>query len=119
MSLQDAQKALAMVQRAKARGRAADITFTLRIEGEYDPNEGETSLTLEWSGLAVVLPVSAQGDHTFEQGTMIESTHRALLIPALGLEHEPRPGDTVTLPDGSIGALLGCTPLNPDVANPI
>jgi len=42
-----------------------------------------------------------------------------LLIPALGIEHEPKPRDVVEFPDGATGSLIGCTPLSPDVANPI
>lgn len=123
MSLKDAQKALAMVQRAKKRGRAAELTFS-RTEGdEYDIETGLTGTPVTFTGLAVVLPAS-QGtvqafDNRFENGTLIESTLRAVLIAAHGMTHEPRPGDQVTFPDSTTGSLIGCTPLNPDAANPI
>lgn len=126
MSAADAEKALAMIQRAKARGRAVDLTFKRKAAvdpDDYDPNGGTTPVDLSWMGTAVVLPAS-QGtveafDVRFEAGTLIESKLRALIIAALGMERAPAPGDTVLFPDGSVGSLLGCTPLNPDVANPI
>ncbi|MFA5595938.1 MAG: hypothetical protein WDA26_00045 [Pusillimonas sp.] len=124
MSLKDAQKALAMIQRAKKRGRAAELTFSRSGQGEYNPETGEVEGgEITFAGTAVVLPAS-QGtveafDVRFERGTLIESTLRALLIAAHGMEHMPQPGDKVTFPDGSFGTMLGCTPLNPDGANPV
>lgn len=127
MSAQDAAKALAMIQRAKAKGRAADLTFSRPgADGTYSPEtgqvEGGTPL-LSFDGVAVILPAS-QGtveafDVTFKDGSLIESKLRALLIAAKGMAHDPMPGDTVTFPDGKVGTLIGCTPLNPDGMNPI
>jgi len=128
MSLQDAQKALAMIERAKTKGRAAVLTFKRTVTSDdpadYNPDTGEyEGADLEFTGTAAILPAS-QGtvqafDVRFQSGTLIESTLRALLIAAHGMEHAPEPGDTVTFPDGKVGSLLGCTPLNPDGANPI
>lgn len=127
MSFQDAQKALAMIQRAKAKGRAVDLAFSRPgVDGGYNTDTGEmnpSTPALDFTGTAVILPAS-QGtvqafDVRFISGTLIESKLRALLIAALGMEHEPRPGDRVTFPDGSAGTLIGCTPLNPDGENPI
>lgn len=124
MSIQDAQKALAMIERARARGRAAVLTFKRTGEGVYNPRTGEyEGGDIEFTGVAVILQAS-QGtvqafDVRFENGTLIESRLRALLIAAHGMEHEPAPGDKVTFPDGKVGTMLGCTPLNPDGANPI
>lgn len=128
MSTQDAQKALAMIERAQARGRAVELTFKRRVEStdpaDYNPATGEyEGQDIEFTGIAAILPAS-QGtvqafDVRFVGGALIESTLRALLIAAHGMEHEPAPGDTVEFPDGRIGTMLGCTPLNPDGANPI
>lgn len=123
MSLLDAQKALAMIQRAKAKGRAADLTFTRMVGTDYDPETGTTGTPVNFNGIAVILQAS-QGtvqafDVRFENGTLIESRLRALIIAAHGMTYEPAPGDKVTFPDGKIGVMLGCTPLNPDGANPI
>lgn len=122
MSAYDAQRALAMVMRAKKKGRTAEITFTRTTE-MYVPGTGVTATETQFTATAVVLPVNQAAlsafDSGFENGTLIESKLRALLIPALGLEITPAPGDTVSFPDGTGGTLLGCTPLNPDVANPI
>lgn len=124
MSNQDAQKALAMIERARARGRAAVLTFKRTGKGVYNPRTGEyEGGDIEFTGAAVILPAS-QGtvqafDVRFEGGTLIESRLRALLIAAHGMEQEPAPGDKVTFPDGKVGTMLGCTPLNPDGANPV
>lgn len=124
MSLQDAQEALQMLQEAKDEGDAAELTFKRRVPGQYDPaTGGSTDVEVTWTGIAVVLPAS-QGtvqafDVKFENGTLVESTLRGLLIAAHGMQYEPGPGDRVAFPDGSTATLLGCTPLNPDAANPI
>lgn len=124
MSLQDAQDALEMIGEARAEGLAAELTFTRHGEGNYNPETGEMeSGDITFTGIAVILPAS-QGtvqafDVRFERGTLIESTLRALLIAAHGMTHMPVPGDKVTFPDGQVGTMLGCTPLNPDGANPI
>lgn len=125
MSLQDAQDALEMILEAKEEGHAADLVFRRTVEGHVDPMTGEyiEGSVAEFGGTAVVLPAS-QGtvqafDVRIEAGTLIESTLRALLIAAHGMERAPRPGDTVEFPDGLVGSLIGCTPLNPDAANPI
>lgn len=124
MSLQDAQDALEMLEEARAEGDAAVLTFKRGGTGTYNPETGEIEGgETTFTGTAVILPAS-QGtvqafDVRFEGGTLIESRLRALLIAAHGMTHEPAPGDKVTFPDGKIGTLLGCTPLNPDGANPI
>ena len=123
MSLQDAQEALEMLQEAKEEGNAAELTFTRTVEGVYDPVTGTTTTTETYTGTTVILQAS-QGtvqafDVRLEDNTLIGSRLRALLIAAHGMTHEPQPGDKVTFPDGKIGVLLGCTPLNPDGANPI
>lgn len=123
MSLQDAQDALEMILEAKEEGHAAELVFSRTEGGGYNPETGETGVLVSFTGTAVILPAS-QGtvqafDVKFEAGTLIESKLRSLLIAALGMAHEPRPGDAVTFPDGTTGRLLGCTPLNPDGANPI
>lgn len=124
MSLQDAQDALEMLEEALAEGDAAALTFKRVGEGVYNPvTGGYDGGDIEFTGIAVILPAS-QGtvqafDIRFEGGTLIESRLRALLIAAHGMTHEPAPGDKVTFPDGRVGTMLGCTPLNPDGANPI
>lgn len=127
MSLQDAQKALAMIERAKKRGRAATLTFTRIVKGSggYNPDTGEFDGDSEvtFTGTGVILQASQGTVEAFDvrlvNGTLIESTLRSLLIAAHGMTHEPGPGDTVTFPDGREGTLLGCTPFNPDGTNPI
>lgn len=125
MSIQDAQKALAMIERARAKGRAATLTFKRTVgSGAYNPETGEyEGGEVSFTGTAVILQAS-QGtvqafDVRFENGTLIESRLRSLLIAAHGMTHEPAPGDKVEFPDGKTGILLGCTPLNPDGVNPI
>ena len=124
MSLQDAQDALEMLEEARAEGLAAVLTFTRGGEAAYNPETGEVEESeISFTGIAAILPAS-QGtveafDVRLERGTLVESTLRALLIAAHGMEYEPAPGDKVTFPDGKVGTLLGCTPLNPDGANPI
>lgn len=125
MSLQDAQDALAMIQEAQAEGHAATITFKREVGGGvYNPDTGEFDKEIvEFTGVAVILPASKSAveafDVRFDDGTLIESRLRALLIAAHGMKHEPLPGDTVIFPDGKAGVLLGCTPFNPGGQNPI
>lgn len=123
MSLADAKKALAMVQRAELKGRATSVTFTREIEGEYIPGGGSSSTTQEWQTLAVVLPVKSGVGENLDIGvrpdTLIESRLRYLLIPALSCEHEPLVADVVQLGKGATARVVGNTPLNPDLANPI
>lgn len=125
MSLLDAQKAHAMIQRAKARGRAVDITFRRTTEGYVDPHSGtytEGSDTT-FTGTAVVLPVNESSliafDNRIVDGTLVESKLRGLLIAAYGMTHAPQPRDLVEFPDGAVGTLIGVTSLDPDAANPI
>ncbi len=128
MSLQDAQDALEMIEEARADGLAATLTFTRQGTGPgtFNPDTGMYeggSSTITFTGVAVILPAS-QGtveafDVRFDGNSLLESRLRALLIAAHGMTHEPAPGDVVTFPDGKQGSLLGCTPLNPDGANPI
>jgi len=62
MSLQDAQKALAMIERAKKRGRAATLTFTRTVKGSggYNPDTGEFDgdSVVTFTGTAVILQAS-------------------------------------------------------------
>lgn len=101
------------------------ITFGRSVPGEYDPATGTTTgdVILSWPALAVILPAS-QGvieafDVRFQDGTMIESNLRALLVAAQGMARAPLPADSVTFPDGGKWQALGCTPLNPDGGTPL
>lgn len=123
MSAADAQRALDMILRAKAAGRAADLTFRRAVAGEYDPEAGSSTTELSWGGIAVVLPASKGTIEAFDQrvegGTLIESNLRALIIAAQGMERAPAPQDLVVFADGSVWTLLGCTSLDPDATTPI
>lgn len=123
MSALDAQRALDMILRAKAAGRAAELTFSRSVPGEYDPETGSSTTSLAWTGIAVILPASKGTieafDQSFESGTLIESNLRALIIAAQGMERAPAPQDSVTFDDGSVWTLLGCTSLDPDATTPI
>ena len=115
-----AQTALEMLQEF-----GAPVTFTRVTPGTYDPDTGTTTpnVTTTWAGTAAILPASAGTieafDVRFQDGTLIETNLRALLVAALGLTNQPKPADTVTFADGSVWTSLGCTPLGPDGVTPL
>lgn len=88
MSLQDAQKALAMIERARKQGRASEVKITRSVAGSpgtYNPETGEfdggtepTAATYTASGVKIGY---AQSDI---DGTLIKQGDQRLYVPALG-----------------------------------
>lgn len=70
-----------------------------------------------WGGFALRVPnykgVSFDGMDTAFKSGMVLGTSTVFLVPAYQLEHQPQPGDTITLGDGSIWSIKGMTSLNP------
>ncbi len=100
------------------------LSFERDSEPEYDPGTGNAASTLlEWTAIAAILPASKGTIEAFdvrlENGTLIESKLRALLISAVSSVRMPVPGDRVLFPDGKKGVFLGCTPLNVDGRTPV
>lgn len=120
MSARDAQRALAALERARAKGRAARVVFARIVNPEQlDPDTGDYGTALAFEGTALVLPASGTGSETFEERTLIATTMRRLIVGAHGMTHAPAPGDIVSFPNGQAGTVIGCSTLAPDVVNPI
>lgn len=96
-------------------GRTIQLSRT--VDGEYDPEAGQSSGTTETEDATVVILPTSNGtvqafDIRFDNGTLIEQNLRALTIAAQGLAWVPAPGDKATF-DGSDWIFIGCTPINP------
>lgn len=84
MSTRDAQRALAMIQRAKAKGRASDVSLTRPgLPGGYNPETG----TVE-PGTGPTTYASIGVKVGYEQsdidGTLIKQGDQKLYVPAKG-----------------------------------
>lgn len=93
------------------------IPFSRTIDGEYDPETGGSSGTTQTDMATVVILPASNGtvqafDIKFDNGTLVESNLRALVIAAKGLEWMPSPGDKATFDDAD-WTFIGCTPINP------
>lgn len=93
------------------------IPFSRTIDGEYDPETGGSSGTTQTETATVVVLPASNGtvqafDIKFDNGTLVESNLRALVIAAKGLDWMPSPGDKATF-DGADWTFIGCTPINP------
>lgn len=93
------------------------IPFSRTIDGEYDPETGGSSGATETEQATVVILPASNGtvqafDIKFDNGTLIESNLRALVIAAKGLAWMPAPGDKASF-DGADWIFIGCTPINP------
>lgn len=115
MSLQDAQKALAMIQRAKARGRASEVQITRTVEGvpgTYNPETGEfdggtepAATTYTASGVKIGY---AQSDI---DGTLIQRGDQQIYVPALGFVR-PVTNEQITV-GTTVGTVIGVEVLAP------
>lgn len=98
MSLKDAQKALAMIQRAKAKGRAVDVSITREgTGGEFDIETGLITggtPAQTFSGLGVRMDYR-QADI---DGTRIQQGDQILYVPAQGFTR-PVPDEQITAGD--------------------
>lgn len=93
------------------------IQFSRTVDGEYDPETGQSSGTTETEDATVVILPASNGtvqafDIRFDNGTLIEQNLRALTIAAKGLDWIPAPGDKATF-DDTDWIFIGCTPINP------
>ncbi|MEH6483029.1 MULTISPECIES: hypothetical protein [Pseudomonas] len=93
------------------------VPFSRNVDGEYDPGTGGVGETTEpEDATVVVLPASGGTvqafDIKFDNGTLIETNIRALIIAAKDLAWMPVPGDKATF-DGETWTFIGCTPVNP------
>lgn len=96
MSIQDAQKALAMIERARARGRASEVKLTRPgSAGTYNPATGEVEggtdpATYTASGVKI----------GYEQkdvdGTLIQRGDQQVYVPALGFAR-PETNEQITV----------------------
>ncbi len=95
MSLKDAQKALAMIQRAKAKGRAVDVSiYRAGTGGQYDIETGLITggtPAQTHSGIGVRISYR-QADI---DGTRIQQGDQLLYVPAQGFVR-PAVGEQIT-----------------------
>lgn len=88
MSIQDAQKALDMIERARAKGRASEVKITRSVAGgpgTYNPETGEYEGGTEPS----ITTYAASGvkigyEQSDVDGTLIQRGDQQLYVPALG-----------------------------------
>lgn len=88
MSIQDAQKALAMIERARAKGRASEVKITRTVAGTpgtYNPETGgfeggaePSTTTYTASGVKIGY------EQSDVDGTLIQRGDQQLYVPALG-----------------------------------
>ena len=84
MSLLDAQKALAMIERARAKGRASEVTLTRPgTPGEYNPETGEVEGGSE-PKIHIASGVKIGYEQSDIDGTLIQQGDQQLYVPALG-----------------------------------
>lgn len=88
MSLLDAQKALAMIERAKSKGRASEIKITRSVAGTpgiYNPETGEIEGGTEPTTTTYAAPgVKIGYEQRDVDGTLIQRGDQQLYVPALG-----------------------------------
>lgn len=87
MSLQDAQKALAMIERARKKGRASEVKITRSVAGSpgiYNPDTGEYEGGTEPSTDVYTAPgVKIGYEQSDVDGTLIQRGDQQLYVPAL------------------------------------
>lgn len=96
MSIQDAQKALAMIERARARGRASEVKLTRPgTPGTYNPRTGEYE-----GGSGSVTHTAPGVKIGYEQsdidGTLIQRGDQQVYVPALGFAR-PETNEQITV----------------------
>jgi len=88
MSLQDAQKALAMIERARAKGRASEVKITRAVAGTpstYNPETGEYEGGTEPSDTTYTASgVKIGYEQKDVDGTLIQRGDQQVYVPALG-----------------------------------
>lgn len=88
MSTQDAQKALAMIERARKQGRASEVKITRSVAGgpgTYNPETGEYEGGTEPSSKTYTAPgVKIGYEQSDVDGTVIQRGDQQLYVPALG-----------------------------------
>ena len=88
MSIQDAQKALAMIERARKQGRASEVKITRSTPGSpggYNPDTGEFEGGAAPSTVTHTAPgVKIGYEQTDIDGTLIKQGDQRLYVPALG-----------------------------------
>lgn len=88
MSTQDAQKALAMIERARKQGRASEVKITRSTPGSpggYNPDTGEFEGGAAPSTVTHTAPgVKIGYEQTDIDGTLIKHGDQRLYVPALG-----------------------------------
>lgn len=88
MSIQDAQKALAMIERARAKDRASEVKITRSVAGSpgtYNPETGEFEGGTEPSSKTYTAPgVKIGYEQKDVDGTLIQRGDQQLYVPALG-----------------------------------
>lgn len=95
MSLKDAQKALSMIQRAKAKGRAVDVSIARAGSGgTYDI---ETGLITGGTPAKTFYGIGVRMDYRQADidGTRIQQGDQILYVPAQGFT-KPVPGEQIT-----------------------
>lgn len=82
MSAADAQRALAMIQRAKVKGRASDIALTRPgIPGEYDPESGTVQPGTDPAAYTSI-GVKIGYEQSDIDGSLIKQGDQQLYVPA-------------------------------------
>jgi len=98
------------------KGKGQSITITRTTPGAYDPTTGQTgtATTLTQTVYAGVSPASGgmieAFDIKFDQGTLIMTNLRSLMVSALEATFAPAPGDVVTNLESSTWNVIGVTP---------
>lgn len=91
------------------------VTFKRLQPGAYDPITGSTAELppLTFQRMAIVSKASGgmiqAFDNRFENGTLIETNLRSVIVAGLDLPFEPMPGDVAEFDDASWN-VLGSTP---------
>lgn len=96
MSQQDAQRALSMIQRAKAKGRASDVSLTRPgTPGTYNPETGKVEGATEPKDHKSI-GVKIGYDQRDIDGTAIQQGDQKLYVPAQGFIR-PVSGEQITV----------------------
>lgn len=91
------------------------IVFKRTTTGTFDPVSGEDAggVTTQFTRMAIVSKASgsvvSSFDNRFENGTLIETNLRAIVVAGLDLTFDPMPGDVAVF-DGCDWTVLGSTP---------
>lgn len=109
MSLQDAQKALAMIERARAKGRASEVKITRSVAGSpgiYNPETGEVEGGTEPSAKTYTASgVKIGYEQSDVDGTLIQRGDQQLYVPALGFVR-PATNEQITV-NGKVCTVVG------------